>query len=292
MAKKGLGRGLSALIGDNKHEELQKGEFIALLPLSKIKANVDQPRKFFDEEKLLELAESLKQFGLLQPIIVVEKNKEYEIVAGERRWRAAAMAGLQEIPCIIRQLADEQITEFSLIENIQRENLNALEEAQTYKKMQELFGYTQEELAVKLGKSRPHIANMMRLLALPPSLQAMLIDGRITAGHGRAILMLDNPVKQEMLAKKVVEQNLSVRQAENMARLLAGQAVLKCKDKKIAKTPVQILIFSDIANRLQQQLGTKVVLEKGRKGGKIVIEYYNEEDLERILEHLLPEAEF
>jgi ParB family chromosome partitioning protein len=290
MAKKGLGRGLSALIGDYR-EEVRKGEQIVLLPVEKIKPNAQQPRKFFAEEKLQELAQSLKQVGLLQPIIVIEKGKEYEIVAGERRWRAAQLASLSEIPCIVRQLAETEITELSLIENIQRENLNALEEAQTYEKLQQLFAYTQEQLAEKMGKSRPHIANMLRLLSLPENIQAMLVNGDLTAGHARALLMLSNPLQQTMLAKQIAEKGLSVRQAEGAARLLSQQEMPQ-KSKKIHKNADQAPIIKEICQRLRQQLGTKVAVENGRKGGKIIIEYYNDDDLQRLIELLLPQEQF
>jgi ParB family chromosome partitioning protein len=290
MAKKGLGRGLSALIGDYR-EEVRKGEQIVLLPVEKIKPNAQQPRKFFAEEKLQELAQSLKQVGLLQPIIVVEKGKEYEIVAGERRWRAAQLASLSEIPCIVRQLAETEITELSLIENIQRENLNALEEAQTYEKLQQLFAYTQEQLAEKMGKSRPHIANMLRLLSLPENIQTMLVNGDLTAGHARALLMLSNPLQQTMLAKQIAEKGLSVRQAEGAARLLSQQKMPQ-KSKEIHKNADQAPIIKEICQRLRQQLGTKVAVENGRKGGKIIIEYYNDDDLQRLIELLLPQEQF
>lgn len=290
MAKKGLGRGLSALIGDYR-EEVRKGEQIVLLPVEKIKPNAQQPRKFFAEEKLQELAQSLKQVGLLQPIIVVENGKEYEIVAGERRWRAAQLASLSEIPCIVRQLAETEITELSLIENIQRENLNALEEAQTYEKLQQLFAYTQEQLAEKMGKSRPHIANMLRLLSLPENIQTMLVNGDLTAGHARALLMLSNPLQQTMLAKQIAEKGLSVRQAEGAARLLSQQKMPQ-KSKEIHKNADQAPIIKEICQRLRQQLGTKVAVENGRKGGKIIIEYYNDDDLQRLIELLLPQEQF
>ena len=290
MAKKGLGRGLSALIGDYR-EEVRKGEQIVLLPVEKIKPNAQQPRKFFAEEKLQELAQSLKQVGLLQPIIVVEKGKEYEIVAGERRWRAAQLASLSEIPCIVRQLAETEITELSLIENIQRENLNALEEAQTYEKLQQLFAYTQEQLAEKMGKSRPHIANMLRLLSLPENIQTMLVNGDLTAGHARALLMLSNPLQQTMLAKQIAEKGLSVRQAEGAARLLSQQKMPQ-KSKEIHKNADQAPIIKEIGQRLRQQLGTKVAVVNGRKGGKIIIEYYNDDDLQRLIELLLPQEQF
>jgi ParB family chromosome partitioning protein len=291
MAKKGLGRGLSALIGDYRQEEADKGEQIVLLPLEKIKPNPQQPRKFFAEDKLQELAQSLRQVGFLQPIIVIEKGKEYEIVAGERRWRAAQLASLSEIPCIVRHLAEKEITELSLIENVQRENLNALEEAQTYKKLQQLFAYTQEQLAEKMGKSRPYIANMLRLLSLPENIQTMVAEGALTAGHARALLMLSNSLQQTMLAKQIVEKNLSVRQAEEAARLLSQQEMPK-KNKKTNKNPDQDPMIKEIRQRLCQQFGTKVAMVNGCKGGKIIIEYYNDDDLQRLIELLLPQERF
>ncbi|MGI6361614.1 MAG: ParB/RepB/Spo0J family partition protein [Bacillota bacterium] len=292
MAKRSLGKGLSALMGEYKNEELLEGEQITLLSVKKIDSNPDQPRKFFAEDKLQELSDSIKEFGLLQPIIVVEKGKRYEIVAGERRWRAAIMAGLQEIPCIVRQLSEGQITEFSLIENIQREDLNVLEEAQTYQKLQNEFGYTQKELASRLGKSRPHVANTLRLLSLSPSVQAMLINGRLTAGHGRAILSLDKVDDQNKLAQRVIAEGLSVRQTEFSAHLLSGQIVEKKPTHRRQKSGDNDLMVQDITKHLREKLATKVSLEQGKKGGKIVIEYYDTEDLERLLEQLLPDVHF
>ncbi|MEG1500807.1 MAG: ParB/RepB/Spo0J family partition protein [Clostridiales bacterium] len=295
--KKGLGKGLSALLNENNTLEINNEEKIVNLSLDQIKANPLQPRKDFDEDKLTELAVSLKEYGLLQPIIVVEKGSSliggsfYEIVAGERRWRAAKVAGLENIPCIIRKLSPGEIMELSLIENIQREDLNPLEEAHTYRQLMDTFNYTQEDLASKLGKSRSHLANTLRLLNLQPAFQDMLRDGLITAGHARALLMVDDPANRKLLAKKIVNEKISVRQAEDFARIVNGQTE-NAKESKNPKTPAINDFLKELENRLRQKISTQVKIKTTGKGGQIILEYYSDEDLQRILDDLLPGEEF
>ncbi|MCL2677461.1 MAG: ParB/RepB/Spo0J family partition protein [Clostridiales bacterium] len=289
--KKALGKGLSALI-PKEIAEPQKGEKVEQIPLAQIAVNPAQPRKSFDEEKLRELAESIAQHGVLQPILLRKaESGAYEIVAGERRFRAAALAGKEEIPCIIRELAPDEVLELSLIENIQREDLNIVEEAETYLALQQKFAYTQEQLAARLGKSRPHVANTLRLLSLDPLCRAMLRDGRLSAGHGRALLALPEAGAQRVLAQRVVLEKLSVRQAEELVRnygRAAGRKRLSASGLRRAAPP----ILRAVEDRLRQRLATRVSVKNAQENGQIVIEYYGEEDLTRIVELLLPDEQF
>ncbi len=282
MAKKGLGNGLSALFSEKPVlEEKLVGERVLLLPLAEIEANPNQPRQFFDAEKLKELISSVKEQGVLQPILVRPKaEKGYEIIAGERRYRAATAAGLNEIPCIVRNLDDHVTLEVALIENIQRQNLNPMEEALTYRALMDQYNYTQVQLAEKLGKSRVYIANMVRLLSLPKLIQEAIIAGQLSAGHGKALLQLPKEKDRIALAEKIIMEQLSVRQAENFAKNPQGiyegtDPQKKAKTKTVKrKKPLSVddLVLQEMGEKLRAKLGTKVSVQKtNEKQGKIVM---------------------
>ncbi len=282
--KKGLGKGLGSLFDDNNiiDEIVEKTEKkdISQVKLSLIEPNKKQPRKNFDKEKIEILAKSIKENGLIQPIIITpSKNGMYKIVAGERRWRAAKKAGLKEIPAVVRDYSDEQIAEIALIENLQREDLNPIEEALGYKSLLEEFNLTQENVSRKIGKSRSAIANSMRLLNLEKPIQELLTAGKISSGHARAILSVEDGALRAELSDRIVNENLNVRQAETLAKQLQ-----KKQPKK--KTPVKTaydIELEHIQKKLSSNLGTQVKISHTSKKGKIEIEYYGNEDLERIL---------
>lgn len=313
-AKRGLGRGLGAFFGDEVvqevAEEKDSKQKAAVEPLSsaagtkkaatekkadqeetgkeitlkitKIEPNRDQPRKEFKEEQLQELADSIKRYGILQPLLVQKRENYYEIIAGERRWRAAKLAGLKEIPVVIREYNRQQAMEISLIENVQRENLNPVEEALAYQRLMEEFHLKQEEIAERVAKNRTTITNSMRLLNLPGEVQQMLASGEISSGHGRALLTVSDPQQQVVLAKKIVAERLSVREVEKAVKLLG-----KTPREKKKKEPDQALelIFHELEDRMKSVMGTKVnINRKDRNKGRIEIEYYSEEELERIVE--------
>lgn len=289
MAKKGLGKGLGSLFGDTdikdvaepKKEEKKTDGDILTVAMSKIEPNKKQPRSNFDEEKIAVLADSIKEHGVIQPIIITPaENGMYKIVAGERRWRAAKKAKLKEIPALIREYSDEQVAEIALIENLQRENLNPIEEAIGYNLLIDEFNLTQEVISRRVGKSRSAVANSLRLLSLEDSIQKMLIDGSLTSGHARAVLSLEGKELREALAKKIIDDNLNVRQSEALARELQKKAPVK---KKKEKTAYDIEI-ENLQNRLSSSMGTKVSINHTPKKGKIEIEYYGSDDLDRILE--------
>ncbi|MCL1872776.1 MAG: ParB/RepB/Spo0J family partition protein [Clostridiales bacterium] len=293
MNKKALGKGLAALIPDRTPEPVrqeEQGEQVVLLPLASIRSNPAQPRKDFDEDKLQELAASLQQYGVIQPVLVSSGPEgSYELIAGERRWRAAKIAGLETIPVIIRDLPRQESSEISLIENIQRQDLNPLEEGESYRQLLENFNYTQEQLAQRLGKSRPHIANTLRLLTLAPAYQELMRNGNLSAGHGRALLMVESLSQQAVLAAKIMEQRLSVRQAEEMARELNKQPP---PPVPMINRPRLSPILQEVENRLRTKLGTKAQIRPSGAGGQIMLEYYSEGDLQRLLDYLLPDEEF
>jgi len=274
--ERGLGRGLDALFSLENEGQIE----ITEIDINMIVAREDQPRKKFDQESLKELAKSLEEHGILQPVLVREKEGRYELVAGERRWRAAKMAGLQTIPVIIRQLDDSQAGELSLIENLQREDLTAVEEAQAYRLMMERYQYTQEMLSQKIGKSRSHIANTLRILNLPFSILEMLESGKISAGHARALLSLPGPKEQLAAAREIANQGMSVRETEKRTK------PRKVIQEFVFEKPAEIL---DLEERLQKHLGTKAEIFALNEGGKIQITYYSNEELERIMEMLIPE---
>lgn len=273
MNKRGLGKGLSALIPieDKDQENIQD------IKVKEIKANKNQPRKKFDEEKIQELANSIKEHGVLQPIIVRRKAGGYELVAGERRWRAAKKAGIEKIQAIVKDLSDADVMEIALIENLQREDLNPLEEAEAYKKLIEEFGMTQEELSKRVGKSRSQIANTVRLLNLDEEIKKLISDEKLTAGHARALLAIEDKKERLKLAKKISENNMSVRETEETVKI-------KTREKKKNKRGEINPVFIEITEKLQKSLGTRVKVKGTERRGRIEIEFYSEDELERILE--------
>ena len=288
VRKAGLGKGLDSLIPEHSvrrkaektEQKPEKNEL--LLKITDIEPNREQPRKHFDEDALLELSDSIKQFGIIQPLIVQKKEDHYEIIAGERRWRAAKMAGLKEVPAIIKSYTDREILEISLIENIQRENLNPIDEARAYKKLLTEFHLKQDEVAERVSKSRTAVTNSMRLLKLDDRVQQLLIDEKISSGHARALLGLENGERQFQTAQKIVEERLSVRDVEKLVKLLNRPE----KPKKEAETGPDInLIYRQIEDKLKSIMGTKVLINrKDKNKGRIEIEYYSQEELERLIE--------
>ena len=288
VKKTGLGKGLDSLIPTQEasKKELKKEETPVKtiikqeemkLRLSEIEPNRSQPRKKFDEDSLLELADSIKQFGLLQPLLVQKKKDYYEIIAGERRWRAAKMAGLKEVPVIIKDFSDQEIVEISLIENIQRENLNPIEEAQAYKRLLTEFHLKQDEVAERVSKSRTAVTNSIRLLKLDERVQQMVIDDMITTGHARTLLAIEDKDLQYQFAMKIFDEKLSVREVERLMKNLD-------KEKPEKKEHKNSFIYQDIEEKMKAILGTKVSINhKSNNQGKIVIDYYSNDELERIL---------
>ena len=252
------------------------------LKISLIEPNGTQPRKKFDEETLKELAESIKTYGILQPLIVQKKDDHYEIIAGERRWRAAKLAGLQEVPVLIREYDKQRTMEIALIENVQRADLNPIEEAQAYQRLIQEFGLTQEEIATRVSKNRATITNSLRLLKLDPRVQQMLIEGQISSGHARALLGLENQESQYQAAMKVIQENLSVRDVEKLVKFMNRPD----KEKPERQNGPDInLIYRQIEEKLKTIMGTKVVINrKDKNKGRIEIEYYSQEELERLIE--------
>lgn len=296
-AARGLGKGLDALIpsgvseksksNDNKEKkdkvsDNQSGETI--VNITKVEPNREQPRKNFDEDALEELAESIKQFGLLQPILVQDRKTYYEIIAGERRWRAAKKAGLKEVPVIIKNLTEQEIVEISLIENIQRENLNPIEEAQAYKRLLTEFNLKQDEVAERVAKSRTAVTNSMRLLKLCDDVQQMIIDDMISTGHARALITIEDPEQQYAIAQQIFDEKLSVRDVEKLVKNLNKPG----KSKKTVATDKSLeAVYLDIEENLKQKLGTKVsITSKGNGAGKIEIEFYSHDDLEKLMDLL------
>lgn len=290
--KSGLGKGLDALIpaGNKRTVEKKNSEPVIIekvvgkkgvetLKITEVEPNREQPRKNFNEDALLELADSIKQYGVIQPLIVQKKADHYEIIAGERRWRAAKMAGIKEIPVIIKDYSDQQVMEISLIENIQREDLNPIEEAMAYKNLMEEFHLKQDEIAEKVSKSRTTVTNSMRLLKLDKRVQQMMIDDMISAGHARTLITIEDSDAQYNIATKIFDEKLSVRETEKLVKLLQKPEV---KKEKIEK--VNSFIYKDIEEKMKAILGTKVTVDhKSNNKGKISIEYYSNEELERIL---------
>ena len=296
MAARGLGKGLDSLIPNALGETKTKKETAAksktettegeepqtLVKITKVEPNREQPRKNFDGDALQELADSIKQFGLLQPILVQDRKDYYEIIAGERRWRAAKLAGLKEVPVIIRNYTEQEIVEISLIENIQREDLNPIVEAQAYKRLLTEFHLKQDEVAERVSKSRAAVTNSIRLLKLNEEVQRMVVDEMISTGHARALLAVENPEEQYNLAQRIFDEKLSVRDVEKLVKNLHKPA----KSKKVDDKTMQV-IYQDIEEKLKQKLGRKVtVTSKGEGSGKIEIEFYNHEDLDRLLDVL------
>ncbi len=287
MAAKGLGRGLEAMIPKATLQEdkvleseikKDKNARETMVKISMVEPNRKQPRKNFDEDALQELSESIKQYGLIEPILVQDRKDHYEIIAGERRWRASRMAGLKEIPVIIRDYTEQQIVEISLIENIQREDLNPIEEAQAYKRLLEEFNLTQDQVAEKVSKKRSTVANSMRLLKLCKEVQDMVISEMISEGHARTLISIEDSKAQYELAQKVFDEKLSVRETEKLVKAY-GKPV---KEKPQANKDLDVF-YQDIAEQLKASLGTKVnVTGKGNGAGKIEIEFYSNEELDRL----------
>jgi ParB family chromosome partitioning protein len=287
---RGLGKGLDALIpdqiGGTKQQKSQpsigEGQLKAdsMVKLTKIEPNREQPRKNFDEDALQELADSIKQFGMLQPILVQDRKEYYEIIAGERRWRAAKLAGLKEVPVIIRNYSEQEIVEISLIENIQREDLNPIEEAQAFSRLLTEFHLKQDEVAERVSKSRAAVTNSIRLLKLSTEVQQMLIQDMISTGHARSLLGVENPEEQYQLAQRIFDEKLSVRDVEKIVKSLHKPP----KQKKLDDKTLQV-IYRDIEEKLMQKFSTKVsISSKGEGAGKLEIEFYNHEDLDRLLD--------
>lgn len=294
---RGLGKGLDSLIPDAVGEAKVKKEAVetkavddaveknqqeTLVKITAVEPNRKQPRKNFDEDSLQELSDSIKQVGLIQPILVQDRKDHYEIIAGERRWRAAKLAGLKEVPVIIRDYTEQEIMEISLIENIQREDLNPIEEAQAYKRLLTEFNLKQDEVAERVSKSRTAVTNSMRLLKLTDKVQQMVIDEMISTGHARAILGIEDPEEQYEVAQRIFDEKLSVREVEKLVKNLHKPEKPK---KKLNDDMTMQVIYQDIEDKLKQRLSTKVtVTSKGEGSGKIEIEFYNHEDLDRLLD--------
>ncbi len=296
VKKKGLGKGLDSLIPDNKpvskpaasktmsdseDTELKSGE--KMVKINMVEPNRDQPRKNFEEDALLELSDSIKQFGILQPLLVRKRKDYYEIIAGERRWRAAKMAGIKEVPVIIKDYTEQEIVEIGLIENIQRENLNPIEEAMAFKRLLEEFNLKQDEVAERVSKSRTAVTNSMRLLKLNDKVQQMIVDDMISTGHARALLAMDDKVLQYELANKIFDEKLSVRETEKLVKDIKNPK--KPKERKEIKNT---FIYTDLENRMKDVMGTKVsIASKGNGKGKIEIEYYSDSELERMFDMIM-----
>lgn len=292
MAARGLGKGLDSLIPNAVGESKVKKENIqknteeqaseTMVKITKVEPNRNQPRKNFDEDALQELADSIKQFGLLQPILVQDRKEYYEIIAGERRWRAAKLAGLKEIPVIIKEYSEQEIVEISLIENIQRQDLNPIEEAQAYKRLLTEFHLKQDELAERVSKSRTAVTNSIRLLKLCDEVQRMVMEDMISTGHARALLAIEDSELQYLVAQRIFDEKLSVREVEKLVKNLNKPEKPKKEEDKVMQA-----IYVDIEERLKQRLSTKVTINsKGEGAGKIEIEFYNHDDLDRLLELL------
>lgn len=302
VKRNGLGKGLDSLIPDKSDKaakktanienradsEKKKDEKVSesgeiLVKINQVEPNRDQPRKEFDEDALLELADSIKQFGILQPLLVQKKKDYYEIIAGERRWRAAKLAGIKEVPVVIKAYTDQEILEISLIENIQRENLNPIEEAMAFKRLLEEFNLKQDEVAERVSKSRTAVTNSMRLLKLSERVQQMIVDDMITTGHARALLAIDDEEQQYMIANKIFDEKLSVRETEKLVKTLKNPK----KEQKVEKVE-HTFIYDNLEEKMKNIIGTKVnVSPKANGKGKIEIEYYSEEELERIFDLIM-----
>ena len=296
VKKKGLGKGLDSLIPDNRSvkpaetESGPKKDTISdvklgeqMMKINMVEPNRDQPRQNFEEDAVLELADSIKQFGVLQPLLVRKRKDYYEIIAGERRWRAAKLAGIKEVPVIVKDYTEQEIVEIGLIENIQRENLNPIEEAMAFKRLLEEFNLKQDEVAERVSKSRTAVTNSMRLLKLNEKVQQMIIDDMITTGHARALLAIDDKEQQYILANKIFDEKLSVRETEKLIKDIKNPK--KPKEKKIVEND---FIYNDLAEKMKEVMGTKVnISSKGNGKGKIEIEYYSDKELERMFEMIM-----
>ncbi|EMS73811.1 ParB/RepB/Spo0J family partition protein [Ruminiclostridium cellobioparum] len=274
MVKKGLGKGLGALISNEATED-ETG--IIELRINEIEPNAGQPRKYFDDEKLVQLSDSIKQHGIIQPIIVKKDNNRYIIIAGERRWRAAKLAGLSKVPVLIKEFTNKQVMEVALIENLQREDLNPIEEADAFLHLMNEYDMTQEQIAETIGRSRPAIANSLRLLGLSEDVKKYIVSGDLTSGHARTLVIIQDPEIQLKAAEYIIENKLSVRETENYIKKLFQN---RSEKKKVVENPD----FKFVEDRLKNILGTKVKLQANNNKGKITIEYYSNDELERLLE--------
>ena len=283
MSKRALGRGIDALIQQVDDDTTSDHKDVTTVPLRNIQPNPYQPRTEFDEERLSELAESIKQQGVIQPLIVEKERDIYTIIAGERRFRAARMAGLSEVPVILRKFTDDEKLEIALIENIQREDLNPIEEAKAYRKLMERNNLSQDSLAKKIGKKRSTVANSVRLLKLPEDMQESIVNGELSSGHARAILSVINPADQRILYNRIINEHLSVREAERQA---AGfNKGMRSSEKERDKNSQPRIVppeVQEIEQRFLDKLGTKVSLKGNMQKGRIEITYYSKEDLERV----------
>ena len=296
IKKKGLGKGLDSLIPDNKSmksvtsektveskEDAAAKSGVQVMKINEVEPNRDQPRQNFDEDALLELSDSIKQFGVLQPLLVRKRKDYYEIIAGERRWRAAKLAGVKEVPVIEKEYTDQEILEIGLIENIQRENLNPIEEAIAYKRLLEEFNLKQDEVAERVSKSRTAVTNSMRLLKLSDKVQQMIIDDMISTGHARALLAIDDPELQYTLANKIFDEKLSVRETEKLVKEIKNP-----KKPKEKKPVANSFIYQDLEEKMKSVFGTKVsIASKGKGKGKIEIEYYSDDELEHLFDMMM-----
>lgn len=284
LAKRGLGKGLDGIIKDKsgaQKESAVKGAAV-MVDINKINRNKEQPRKKFSEGALEELAESIKQFGVLEPLLVQDRKDHYEIIAGERRWRASIKAGLTQVPVIIKDLSDQEIVEISLIENLQREDLDAIEEALAYKRLKTDFNLTDDQVATRVSKSRAAVTNSMRLLKLSKKIQQMIIDDEISQGHARALLSIEDSEKQEEIALKIVDQKLSVREVEKLVKSI-DKPVAKSKNKKNVDLEKYQLQFNEYCDTLTAKLGTKAsVTLKDKNTGKLELDFYSLDDFEKI----------
>ncbi len=278
MNRTGLGKGLGALISSNEEDERKN---ITEISINKIEPNINQPRKNFDDEKLKALSESIKQHGVVQPIIVNKENDVYRIVAGERRWRAARIAGLDTIPVIIKELSNKQYMEIALIENLQREDLNPIEEAEAYNRLMKEHGLTQEEISATVGKSRSAIANSVRLLMLDENIKNLIINNEITSGHARAVLSIEDNQERQKALEEIIDKNLNVRQTESIVKHYNKKSNIIKHNLTQKKKNEQ---FDAIEEKFKNIFGTRVKLLSGKNKGKILIEYYSNEELERIID--------
>ena len=298
-AKRGLGKGLDSIIPakipttKREDEEVSSSKAkladgqVQNLKITEVEPNKDQPRKTFNEDDLLELADSIKQHGIITPLLVTKRNGMYMIVAGERRWRAARKAGLKEVPAVVKNLTDEEIAEIAIIENLQRVGINPIEEAFAFKQLIDNHGYTQDQVAEKISKSRVYVTNSMRLLKLTKKVQDMVIGEMLTAGHARALLSITNEADQEEIAQQVFDSNLSVRETEKLVKNLGKTTKKKTQNKA---NPSIDAVYADVSEKCKQALGTKVeVTSKGDGVGVIQIEFYNNDDLEKIINRLCKE---
>ena len=281
MAQKGLGKGLGALLGDFEDIPAEKSAY-QMLPIYRVEPNPDQPRRDFDPEELAALAESITEHGIIQPLTVREtKNGYYQIIAGERRWRAARLAKLSEVPAIVIEADDRKTMELALIENLQRQDLNAVEEAMGYRCLMDDHGLTQEEAAARVGKSRPAVANSLRLLSLDPDVLDMVRTGQLTAGHARAVLVLKDSKKQMEAAKKIVSLGMSVRAAETLCKNMAKPPVERKEE------PLRVDYVAECEKSLSKHLGRGVKIVTGKKKGRFELEFYDQEDLQKLLDALM-----